>query len=521
MTNDPKEFVRSSSSESSPRHEETEQDASPTTERRDRKKIGPVFAPLKTVDEIHQSAYTTQEAAKEGLGTPQDQIPPVVRSLLELANVMMIGHSSKLRGCPGYQGGLFYGGKPFCIASGYRDSGSPMNMDNKENFIKLKDPLVYGELTIPITATFLCQLHEEGVLDMERPLVEYLPDLGEKFDRLTARSILQCKTTLDDAKILKDCGAAPWKAYLSLNPCESMQTNVYEPINKFFAAGASHAVLNGQQQRSHLVQYLRTAGTSLPKPRSVTNLRSARTISHFSIALLVAAAESQLQGVSFEDSIRKRLFEPCQCHAAGFGAPKVYRDPSDMFYKPSGLSLQHQTFHTPVPQGSLRNCAPPIFNGSLNLYAPVEDMAKLLLLSVDTLRNARDALGPEPITAPHYDMGLWFDPVKCETSLRRNVFRGLDFLPSAAVFQYNAEYDVGVFSVSSCGTRNGRFFSNTFAKVLQHLYVKHIVEKGINPNDSSDDPQAPKSETERKFSKMTKEREYKTVFKSHDAHRRF
>lgn len=489
----------------------------------DRRKIGPVFAPLKTMEEVQQqSAYTTQEAAKEGLGSSQEQIPPVVRSLLELANVMMIGHSSKLKGCPGYQGGLFFRGKPFCIASGYRDSSRPMDMDAKDNFIKLKDPLVYGELTIPITATFLCQLHEEGVMDLERPLVEYLPDLGEKYDRLTARSILQCKTTLDDAKILSDCGAAPWKAHLSFNPCESMQVHVYEPINKFFAAGASHAVLNGPQQRSNLVQYLRTTGsTSLPKPRSVTSLRSARTISHFSIALLVAAAESQLQGVTFEDAIRKRLFEPAQCHAAGFGAPKVYRDPNDMFYKPSGLALQHQTYRTPVPQGSLRNCAPPVFNGSLNLYAPAEEMAKLLLLSVDTLRNARDALGPEPVAAPHFDMGLWIDPGRSECSLRRRVFRGFDFLPSAASLQYSAEHDVGVFSISTCGTRNGRFFSNTFSKVLQHLYVKHIVEKGVNLDESSDDPNAPKSETERKFTKMTKEREYKSVFKSHDAHKRY
>lgn len=488
--------------------------AMPQAAAKAKRKIGPEFPPVKSAEEVNQqSAFTTPEQSKDTMG---EGIPPVVRSVLELAHSIMVGYSSKFRACPGYQGGLFYRGKPYCMGCGFRDGSKPLEMDDKANHMRLKDPLNYGALTIPVTSMLLCQLHDDEIFDIDRPLVDYVPELGEKFDRMTARSILKYTTTLDENVILKDCGAKSWLPLLSLNACDATQRHVYQPLSKFLSAG-SNQVIDGPQQRKNLLAYL--SSSRMEKPR-IKLLQKGR-ISHFSIAMLVAVVETQLKGQSFEDVMRKKIFEPCQAHAAGFGAPKLWRDPNDLFYKPSGQSLQHQKFKNPVPIGSINNCAPPLFNGSLNLFAPCEDFAKLLLMSVDTIRRARESLEIDNVTFPHYDFGVMFRPDKDEYCLIKPSTHGLDFVPSSASFRYNAEHDVGVFSVSNCGTRNGRMFSNLFAKVLQHLFLEHVMKQGIDPDKSTDDPKVEPHPKEKKLRKLSKEAAYESVFKKHDAHKRF
>lgn len=497
--------------------------SSTTTKQTDRRKIGVSFMPVKSQQELSdeaqaaQKAHTSQEAAKEAGIDNNNGTPPVVRSILEMAHLMMLGHSCKLKACPGYQGGVFYNGKPFCIACGYRDGSKPLDMDDKANHMRLKDPMLYGTLTLPVTSMLLCQLHEDGVVDLERPLVEYYPELGDQFSRMTARSILKFETVLDSSAILRDVGASLWKPYLAWNACASMQQHVYSPINKFFAAGSTKP-LTGAQQRGNFLEYIRSSASKV-KPNYVP-LQKGR-VCHFSVALLMAVMERQLGGKSFEEVMRSKIFEPSQSNAAGYGVPQVYRDPNEMFYKPIGQALQHQGFKSPIPAGSSANSSPALFNGSLNLYAPSEEFGKLLFLSLDTIHNARSVLGKEAVNYPHYDFGLLYRPEKDEYSLSRNIFSGMDFVPTSTTFRYNAEYDVGVFALSSCGTRNGRMFSNAFSRVLQHLFLEHVSKKGINPDESSMDPTVAKSETETKFEKIADEAKYTNVFKRHDSHKRF
>ncbi|RNF12969.1 uncharacterized protein Tco025E_06385 [Trypanosoma conorhini] len=491
------------------------------------RQIGIEFPPVKSREEIlnSQRAAVTQEEIRKGM---QDDIPPVVRSVLELAHLMMSGHSQKLRASPGYQGGLFYGGSPFCFASGYRDGTRPRDMEDKGNHMKLKDPLTYGVLSLPVTAGYLCELHGKGVFDLQAPLARYLPELEEKLDPcVTARSILAFDTVVDDNQVMRDAGVRRFRPLFAWNVCAATQRCVYAPITHFFAGGSAKA-LTGQQQRENYVQYLRAS------PRVRVRLRprrwiSRRGVSHFSVALLIAAVERQLHGVSFEDSIRQTVFEPAQSHGAGYGPPKLWRDPNEMFYQPRGLARQHQRFSHPLPTGALENCGPPLLNASLNLYAPVEDYGKLLLLSLDAVRHARTALGgagPPPKAGAHFDFGVeWLNgdqEPRQRLQLTRRVV-GIDYTPTAASFRYNCEHDLGCFGVANCGSRDACVLANALSRMLQHLFVKHVIRKGVDVarGPDLDNPEQERSGTEAKFRKIIKKQEYTSYFRKHDAHKRY
>ncbi|ORC86981.1 uncharacterized protein TM35_000241310 [Trypanosoma theileri] len=489
------------------------------------RRIGMEFPPVLDREDIlrEQRAAVTPEEMRRSM---QDDIPPVVRSVLELTHLMMSGHSQRLRAAPGYQGGLFYGGRPFCFASGYRDGTRPREMDDKGNHMKLKDPLTYGVLSLPVTAGYLCELHGKGLFNLHTPLVQYLPELQQKLDEtITARSILAFTRVIDDRQVLRDAGVKWMRPHFSWNICAATQEYVYEPLNRFFAAGSS-TPLTGQQQRENFIQYLRTSPhvkvvSQLPRGKLGWHFRS---VSHFSVALLIAAVERQLKEVSFEASIRKTVFEPAQSHGAGYGPPKLWRDPNELFYQPSGLSLQHQGFFHPLKVGSVENSAPPLLNASINLHAPVEDYGKLLLLSLDAIRHARTALGDAGIEAnnPHYDFGVeWLNNDRCLQLTQRVL--GIDYLPSASSFRYSCNHDLGCFGVSNCGTRNARMLANTLSRMIQHLFLKHVIEKGVDAmrGPDLDNPNEESSATERKFRKVVKQQEYTSYFKKHEAHKRF
>lgn len=486
-------------------------------------RLGITFPPVKESGEIinekQQQAAVSQKDIRKDM---ENDIPPVIRSVLELSHLTMTGHSQWLRATPGYQGGLLYKGKPFCFSSGYRDSTRPLDAEDKGNHMKLKDPLVYGTLSLPITAAYICELHGKGIFSLERPLAHYLPELHEKLGNdVTARHILSFTRVVRDSEVLKDAGASAWQPLLSWNSCAATQSFIYEPLNRFLAGGAATTVLDGRQQRANLVQYLRSA----PRFTSLSTVARHRARpSHFSIALLLAAVETQLHGRSFEEDIRQVFFERSQSHGAGYGPPKLWRDPNEMFYQPTGLALQHQGFKRPVPANSEWNAAPAVWNGSMNLYAPVEDYGKLLLLSIDTVVDARKVLGtPDDEKRPYYDFGMQYVPSKQQLVLRRSVLHGVDFIPSAASLRYSCDHDLGCFGISSCGSRSGRIFANNLSRMIQHLFLKHVLGKGVRPEEpiNLDDPMRSGSETEEKFKKIMKDQELTSYFKKTDAHRRF
>lgn len=483
------------------------------------------FPPVKEKEEVmrqqQQRASVRQEEIRDDM---EHDIPPVIRSVLELSHLTMSGHSQWLRASPGYQGGLFHKGKPFCFASGYRDSLRPLDVEDKGNHMKLKDPLVYGTLSLPITAAYLCDLHGRDIFDLQKPITAYLPELqGKLSEEVTARSILSFTHGVEDADLLKDAGAHAWRPCVSPTICAAAQVDIYDPINRFLVGGSktSVAAMTGQQQRANFVQYLRSS------PRIQHNfhrsLRHAR-ISHCSVALLLAAVETQLKGRSFEDEMRTGFFERAESHGAGYGVPTPWKNPNELFYQPTGQALQHVRFKQPVPVGSPQNCGPALFNGSLNLYAPCEDYGKLLLLSLDTIMDARELLGtPEQTSSsPYYDFGVQYIPAKKELRLTKSVFTTIDAVPAAASFRYSCEHDLGCFGIASCGTRSGRVFANNLSRMIQHLFVKHVLAKGLDPQKQVDldNPTQQAEGSESTMQRVLNKQKYTSYFKKYDVHTR-
>ncbi|CAG9577403.1 conserved hypothetical protein [Leishmania major strain Friedlin] len=481
------------------------------------------FPPVKDNEELvkKQRAAVAQDEIRDDM---EKDIPPVIRSVLELSHLTMSGHSQWLRAAPGYQGGLFHKGKPFCFASGYRDTSRPLDAEDKGNHMKLKDPLVYGTLSLPITAAYICELHGKGIFDLETPLIQYLPELqGKLSEDVTARSVLSFIHGIDDAHLLKDAGARWHRPCFSPSLCAETHARVYEPVNRFLAGGTTPATaLTGQQQRANLVQYVRSS----PRiTRNFTRSLHRAYISHTSVALLLAAVETQLKGHSFESDIRTVFFEPAQSHGTGYGAPTLWKDPNELFYQPTGQALQHETFKRPVAIADPRNCSPAVWNGSLNLYAPVEDYGKLLLLSLDTIMDARELLG-KPSNAsgrPYYDFGVQYVPSKDHLQLTKSVLYGIDALPAVASFRYSCEHDLGCFGVASCGSRGARFFVNNLSRIIQHLFVKHVLAKGLDPEKpvNLDDPAQKGKETEETLQRMMKQQKFTSYFTKYEAHRRY
>ncbi|KAK7195041.1 Beta-lactamase [Novymonas esmeraldas] len=481
------------------------------------------FPPVKDKTQL----ATEQRAAvgqAEIRGDMERDIPPVIRSVLELAHLTMSGHSQWLRAAPGYQGGLFHKGEPFCFASGYRDTSRPLDAEDKGNHMKLKDPLIYGTLSLPITAAYLCELHGRDVFNLERPLVDYLPELhGKLADDVTGRRLLAFTHGIDDAHLLADAGARWWRPCLSPAMCAETRTHVYDAVDRFLAGGTTTttAQLTGQQQRSNLVQYIRSA----PRiTRSFARPPRRCSISHTSVALLLAAVETRLAGRSFEEDIRKVVFEPAQSHGSGYGAPSLWKDPNELFYQPTGQAHQHTSFKRPLPIGDRRNCGPALWNGSMNLYAPAEDYGKLLMLSLDTIADARELLGKPTNVGrhAHYDFGVEYLPSKDQLQLTKAVLHGIDALPAVASFRYNCAHDLGCFGIASCGTRGARLFVNNLSGIIQHLFVKHVLAKGIDPAAPAnlDDPAKAEAEAET-IERVVKKQKFTSYFTKYEAHRRY
>ncbi|KAG5500621.1 hypothetical protein JKF63_03717 [Porcisia hertigi] len=481
------------------------------------------FPPVKDKAELlrEQRAAVDQNEIRDDM---ENDIPPVIRSVLELSHLTMSGHSQWLRAAPGYQGGLFHKGKPFCFASGYRDTSRSLDTEDKGNHMRLKDPLVYGTLSLPVTAAYICELHGKNIFDLEMPLTQYLPELqGKLGDDVTGRSVLCFTHGIDDTHLLRDAGAQWQRPRFSPCLCSETRTRVYEPVNRFLAGGApSSTPMTAQQQRMNLLQYVRSA------PHITHNFtRSLRRahISHTSVALLLAAVETRLKGRSFETDIRTVFFEPAQCHGTGYGAPKLWRDPSELFYQPTGQALQHASFKQPLEIGDPRNCGPAVWNGSLNLYAPVEDYGKLLLLSLDTIIDAREYFG-KPANhggRPYYDFGVQYVPAKDHLQLTKSVLYGIDALPAAASFRYSCAHDLGCFGIASCGSRGARFFVNNLSRIIHHLFVKHVLTQGLDPEKpvNLDDPAQQGEKPKETLERVMKRQRVASYFTKSEVHKRY
>jgi hypothetical protein len=413
-----------------------------------------------------------EKYGEEGAAAKQQGsvLPPTVRSVLQLCANSLSMWSWKFRSTPGFHCGLMFKGNPSGFANGYRCSTEPMNMDNENNFLRLKDPLLAGRLSVPIFSMLLLQLSDDKVLDLNKPLTEYLPELSPKFERLTAAAILSGHATLDEAAVLRDVGAKPWRALAHRNQCEAAHEYVHHPITNFFSLHRNE-ISSAVEQRRNFVEYLRTAKMSKPLLRPQRSMRP----SHFSIALIAAAIDAQVKG-TFEEQMRVKIFEPIDCHPCGFGVPALYRNPNEMFYKDPGHSLQHSTFYKPIPFGAPKNAGPLLFNASMNMYGPVEEMTRLLLFAFKTIDEAKKKLNLPCPSSPHLVFGALYKPSVQRYEVSSHPLDALDILPSVGCARYDVIPQNGVYCVSNCGAFQSRVFTK-LAPIFCTATVKRYILK--------------------------------------------
>lgn len=534
-------------------------------------KYGPVIEGTKELKDLQPSAQGggPEEGADDG------KMPPVIRSVLELTHSFMSSQSQKLRMCPGYQGGLFYKGKPYCFACGYRDGTRGLDMDDKGNHLRLKDPCVVGTLSIPITAMLVGQLHDEGRMKMDQPVLELLPDFhdalsGPALDAyrlLTPRSILDFKTQLDERTIYKHAGVHIPRITWGWNPAKVYHEAVTAKIDDFFGidipgrpkastkkdskgsalsaatlAAVKRASGNSAQStvdmtspavaaqyRRTYIQYLTSLRGSIAVsqvPRPALGLGRAH-VPHFTFALLTAAIDKALEkkplvepalpasATIFEEAMHERLFKNMQALSAGYGPPKPWRDPTSIFYTPTGQTAGHLTFGTPVQLGDPTNAGSPLFNSSMNLYAPIEEFASLMMTSIDMTHKTHANGKPSHAEIRN---GLYYEP-SMDTYLGLvKPFSGMDLLPFAASMRYMPAHDLGTFCVVNSGMRRSRWFTRTGSKATETIFLNNIIKKGVVVETTTEDDEAVKQMQDSVEKLQTKKKPFSQAV---DAHRRF
>jgi hypothetical protein len=406
-------------------------------------------------------------------GTGKDAIPPVLRSVLSFGANTSYMLARGTRCSPGLQGGLFYKGKPFCYSVGYRDIARGLDPDDKGNWLRLRDPMAYGALSTPITGLACWKMHKEVDMcfDMNEPITRYLPELPRFFEGITPRNALSMQAGLSDASVYRTFGiAAP--GWLPPRAPLTYHEKVFAPLSA--ALGGPDAT--GKQQRDALIKHLVDNEGRLEPVRRLQPERA--HASQFALALLVAAMERVAES-PFEDVMKEVVFDILDTPSAGYGVPAIIGK-SNTFYQAGGLPCGHLTTSTVVPPGDARMAAPPVFNGSLNLFSQPEHFSKLLLSALEATATARKELAPPTAKAGYHELGFHVNQAKNRVTHMQNVRGTTPFTPCAAAVWFDAERDVGSFTVTHCGTRRARLLANLCGQIPGNLFIKQCLDTGMD-----------------------------------------
>lgn len=404
-------------------------------------------------------------------------IPPVIRSCLTLTCQAAGFLSWTLRGAPGMQGGLMYKGTPYCFATGYRDRSRGTDYEDKGNHLRLRDPLCYHRLSVPILGQLLWILHQEKKLSVEEPLTAFLPagELPSRFDRLTARDLLTYQVGIDDDSVYKRLGfSRPTFGVIGGGP--RYHSKLWQPLREKF--GEMEPGATAAASRRNLLAFLREEGEKLPAPRKlpVSNPR----VSHTGFAVLAACIDRVMQK-PFEEVMFEKVFQPLEALSVGYGVPAILVRTS-IFFQPTGLSNGHYSFSRPVKSGDIRNTTPMLFNPSLNLFAQPEDFSKLLVTTLACAVKWTQEFPPATKMHPYHEMGMQIDPA---TSIFRLITQptGLDVMPYCAAFSYNSEKDLGGFAVANCGSSSARITASITAAAIPKMFKNQVLDEGVDPFD--------------------------------------
>jgi CubicO group peptidase (beta-lactamase class C family) len=434
--------------------------------------------------ERHISAATAGSSSSAGQGQLSDQkavpIPPVIRSALTFSGqCVMITSRGLGRAIVGSTGGLLYQGRSFCYAAGFRDGSRGFDNEDKGNHLKLRDPVGVHRLTIPMTGLLAWRLHKDKKLDLFRPITEYLPELPRTYDGVICRDILSFRAAVSDEGIFKSVGAKIPSAFDSKRQLKYFE-NVWQPVSAAFAGKTA------TESRASLLTHIVKNSDKLPRVRRLISPKG--QVSHTAIALLAVAME-RVMNDSYESLMEKNVFQIVETPSAGFGAPKIINR-SHIFYQPGGLPAGHWLATKAVKPEAPENAAPAVFNSSLNMYANPEEFAKLMIVAFEGCVNAvKEFPGLGGIT-PYHELGVWYEPSSQNFSISQDMFGNELPTPFSASANYNLDKDVGSFVITNCGSRRARFITNFSSTLTTTLFIKQVINAGVNVWEGMDVPEA-------------------------------
>lgn len=426
-------------------------------------------------------------------------VPPVIRSILEFGAQTSMVLAKAMRAAPGIQGGLFYKGKPYCYSAGFRDLSRGMDTDDKGNFLRIRDPMGYGSLTIPVvTGSIVWKLHKEGKFDIDTPLPEFIPELPVAYEVLTARDILAFTCGLRDDAVFRSLGIS-LPSRFCWNASTQWQSNVYRKLEEQFlvpefregsVTAPSPSVQDAERQqirattmRAALVKHVASHKAEIGSLRrlQITHARP----SHCALALLAAAIERKCKA-PFEQLVQKQLFEGLDVPTLGLGVPAIIHR-SSVFYQLTGMPSGHLTLNNVAPPGDVRNAAPPLFNSSLNLFGSPEDFSKLLVSTFDKVKLAVKELRPPIGIAPYHELGVRVNRRTKRAGMMQEVRGDSAATPFVAAANYSFEHDCGAFAVVHCGTRRARALVNVASPTVSQLFTKQVLDTGMPIDGKEED----------------------------------
>lgn len=476
---------------------------------------------------LHPTPPGSNAATGAATSSPE-AIPPEVRSALQQAAQASMVFSRYVRGNPGLQGAIFHRGKPFCFAVGYRDAVRGVNADDKGNHLRLKDPMCYHSLTMPVVGLAAWRLHvlskeqarEDRRLavgasgaaaaarpapgggrgcavphpkdsavsfDLFAPLTTYLPELPNAFSVILCRDVLAWRAALPDARILsRALGIVPTRrSWLPSWASSGASGASLESAQCFDGIRSMFPDDNPAAARASLVGRLsKLSGGDVQRLGNLARLPPNRSRpSHIAFALLAHAIERAVDR-PFEEFMREDFFLPMDAPSAGFGPPRVIQQ-SNVFFQVSGVPSGHRTFHKSVDPGSADSVAPALFNASLNLFAPPEEFSKLIVPAVENAvketKPITGSLTPPSSLHKYVELGFLVNPMRKQIRHVQRFGPYADvFTPWSAALSYEIHEDVGAFSVGNCGTRRARLATNLTCAAVTKLYVRHCMKKGVD-----------------------------------------
>jgi serine beta-lactamase-like protein LACTB len=201
----------------------------------------------------------------------------------------------------GYQGKLLWSG-----SVGYRDLDQPLAADSKTLYR-------IGSTSKALTATTLARLHQQGLIELDRPIGEYLPDLPDDKKVITLRQLMSHSAGI---RHYRDLWLPPFQEYYMNTPYESVdeaiQLFIHDPLISKPGENFNYSS-NGFNLASRVIEA--ASGKSFPeivnqevlRPLKMNRTFAEGTSNHSNIAkwyLLMEEKDSVRQARKVDNSVK-------------------------------------------------------------------------------------------------------------------------------------------------------------------------------------------------------------------------